>query len=99
MDAVVQLHAVMHQVQTEPGPFSMSTDIGGWRARSTGPDPVGDLVPSGQPSQHPGVEAIRLAGQRRQPFHRVGVGDLHVQPGELQRVVHNRAPLIDSASA
>jgi hypothetical protein len=43
---------------------------------------------AGELGQHPGVDAVGLAGERRQPFHLVRVRDLDLPAGELELVVH-----------
>src|SRR6266545_6619369 len=47
-----------------------------------------DQITPGELGQHPRVDAVGLARQRRQPLDPLRVGDLHLPPQALQRVVH-----------
>jgi hypothetical protein len=38
--------------------------------------------------QHPGVDPVGLAGERREPFHLLRVGDLDLPAVKLEPIVH-----------
>src|SRR5207244_13062838 len=67
-------------------------------ARVGQPDRRHQLAPR-ELGQHPGVDPVGLAGQRRQPLHLACVGDLHLPAGALELVVDEAAPVIDSIAA
>ena len=93
MDAVLQHHPVPDQVEAEPGPFSLAPDRG---VRE--PDGGHQIAP-GELGQHPGADFVRLGGQGGEAFRLLGVGDVHVPTVELQGVVNEAAPVIDSMTA
>ena len=78
VDPVLQLHPMMHQMQPEPGPFPL-----GSHPRVGQPDRR-DQIPAGQLGQHPGIDPVGLARQRRQTLHLLGIGDLDVPAGQLE---------------
>jgi len=43
--------------------------------------------------QHPGVDAVGLAGERREPLHLLRVCDLDLPAGELEPIVHEPCPV------
>jgi hypothetical protein len=47
-----------------------------------------DQVTPGELGQHPGVDPVGLARERREPFHLLRVGDLDLPTCELEPVVH-----------
>jgi hypothetical protein len=81
VDAVLQRGAMAHRVQPEPGQLALTAD-----ARVGQPDRRHQIAPR-QLGQHPGVDAVGLASQRRQPLDPLRVGE-HVPAVLLERVVH-----------
>jgi hypothetical protein len=81
-----------------------------WWARGAGTVPVlvrphprgqpdlGDRVAAGQLGQ-PGVDPVGLSGQRGRALDLVGVGDGDRPAGQLQLVMDNAGPFIDSIAA
>ena len=53
-------------------------------------------IAAGELGQHPGVDPVGLTGKRRQPLHLLRVGDLDLPADELELVVHETRPFIDS---
>jgi hypothetical protein len=72
---------VTHQVQPKPGALPLRPD-----GRVRQPDRRHELA-ARQLGQHPGVNPVGLAGQRRQPLHLLRVGDLHLRAVQLELVV------------
>jgi hypothetical protein len=67
---------------TEPGQLALAT-----HPRVGQPDRR-DQIAMRQHRQHAGVDAVGLAGKRREPFDLLGVGDEDIPAQLLQRVVH-----------
>jgi hypothetical protein len=59
----------------------------GAHARVAQPDRRHEIA-AGELDQHPGIDAVGLAGTRRKPFHLLRVGDLELPAGKLEPVVH-----------
>ncbi len=78
---VLERAAVLDQVQTEARPLTLAT-----HAR-VGQPHLRDEVAAGELGQHPAVDPVGLAGQRRQPARPGRIGDPHVPAGELELVV------------
>jgi hypothetical protein len=88
--ALLQTRAVAHQVQ----PPACTLPLGAHQ-RVGQPDRRHQLA-AAELGQHPGVDAVGLAGKRRQSLHLLRVRDLDLPAGELEPVVHEAAPFIDS---
>jgi hypothetical protein len=82
VDAVLQRGAVADQVEPEPGQLALAPD-----ARVGQPDRGHQIAPR-QPGQHPRVDAVGLASQRRQALDLLRVSDEHFPAELLERVVH-----------
>jgi hypothetical protein len=80
--ALIQAGAVTNGVESPARPLPL-----GAHARIGQPDRR-HQIPARELGQHPGVDAVGLAGQRRQPLHLLRVGDLDLPAGELEPVVH-----------
>jgi hypothetical protein len=80
--ALLQARAVAHQVQPPARPLAL-----GAHARVGQPDRRHQVATS-ELGQHPGVDAVGLAGQRRQPFHLLRIRDLDLPARQLEPVVH-----------
>ena len=80
--ALLQARAVADEVQPPARPLAL-----GAHARVGQPDRRHQIA-AGELGQHPGVDPVGLAGQRRQPLHLLRVGDLDLPAGELEPVVH-----------
>ena len=80
--ALVQARAVTHQVQPPACslPFGAHTRIGEPDRRHE--------VAAGELGQHPGVDPVGLARQRRDPPRSLRVRDPHVPPRQLELIVH-----------
>jgi hypothetical protein len=78
---VLELGSVLDQMQTEPGTLALGPD-----GRVGQPD-LGDELEPGQLGQHPGIDPVRLAGQRGEPLHLDRVGDPHIPTSQLELVV------------
>ena len=59
----------------------------GAHARIGQPDRRHQVTP-GKLGQHPGIDPVGLARERRQPLHLLRVGDLDLPTGQLEPVVH-----------
>ena len=68
-------------MQTEAGTLALSAD-----GRVGQPD-LGDELQPPELSQHPGIDPVRLAGQRGEPLHLHSVGDPHIPTSQLELVV------------
>jgi hypothetical protein len=73
---------VADEVQSPPRPLPL-----GAHSRVGQPDRRHELA-AREFGQHPGVDAIGLARQRRQPLHLLRVGNLNLPAGALELVVH-----------
>jgi len=80
--ALLQARAVADEVQPPAGAFAFATHGGVGQ-----PDRRHQLA-ARELGQHPSVDAVGLAGERRQPFHLLRVRDLDLPAGELEPVVH-----------
>ena len=80
--ALLQARAVADKMQTPARPFPLGTHTG-----IREPD-RGHQIAAGELGQHPGIDAVGLAGQRRQPLHLLRVGDLDLPAGKLEPIVH-----------
>jgi hypothetical protein len=80
--ALLQARAVTDEVQAPAGPLAF-----GAHQRVGQPD-RGHQIPPRELGQHPGVDPIGLAGQRRQPLHLLRIGDLDLPTVKLEPVVH-----------
>jgi hypothetical protein len=85
--ALLQARAVTDKMQPPARPLALGT-----HARVGQPD-RGHQVPTRQLGEDPGVDAVGLARQRRQPFHLLRVGDLHLPALKLESVVHEASPV------
>ena len=81
MDPVLQPGAMTHEVQAPAGPFAF-----GAHTRCRQPDRRYQIT-ARQLGQHPGVDAVGLAGQRGQTLDSLSVSDQHVPAGELELIV------------
>ena len=70
-----------HQVQPPTRALALGTHL-----RVGQPDRR-HQVATGELGQHPGVDPVGLAGQRRQPLHLLRIRDLDLPAGELELVV------------
>src|SRR6266545_543891 len=84
--AVLERGAVLDEMEPEAGPLALSPDL--WIGQ---PD-LGHELEAGELGQHPGIDRVGLAGQRRDPARLGRVGDPHVPAGELE-------PVVDEAGA
>jgi hypothetical protein len=82
VDAVLQRGAMPDQVQPKARQLALAPD-----RRVGQPDRRHQVTP-GQLGQHPGVDAVGLARQRRQALDLLRVGDQHLPALLLRRVVH-----------
>jgi hypothetical protein len=73
---------VADEVEPPAGPFAL-----GAHERVGQPDRRHEIAP-GELGQHPGIDPVGLAGQRRQSLHLLRVGDLDLPAGQLEPVVH-----------
>jgi hypothetical protein len=80
--ALFEAGAVAHEVQAPARPLAL-----GAHARIGQPVRRHQVAP-GELGQHPGVDAVGLAGQRRQPLHLLRVRDLDLPTRQLEPVVH-----------
>jgi len=90
-------------MQTEAGTLALSAD-----GRVGQPD-LGDELQPPELGQHPGIDPVRLAGQRGEPLHLDRVGDPHIPTSQLELVVdeagathrldHRQHRLVRSAQA
>lgn len=81
VDAVFQRAAVLDQVEAKAGPLPLGAQPG------VGEPDLGDEAEPGQFGQDPGIDRVRLAGERRDPPRLQGIGDPHVPTGALELVV------------
>ena len=70
MDAVLQGRALTHEMQPEPGPLALATDVG------VGQPDGRHQVATGQLREDAGVDPIGLGRQGREALDLHGVGDL-----------------------
>jgi hypothetical protein len=82
MDPVLQGRAVLDQVQPPPAALAVLAQL-----RGRQPDRR-HQIPERQLRQHPRIDLIRLARQRRQPLDPLRVGDQHLPTVRDQLVVH-----------
>ena len=80
--ALLQTRAVADKVQPPAGSFAL-----GAHARVGQPDRR-HQVAAGELGQYPGVDPVGLAGERRESFYFLRVGDLDLPTGQLEPVVH-----------
>src|SRR6266508_3177100 len=81
VDAVFERASVLDQVQPEARPLTLGPD------RRVGQPDLRDEVEPGELGQHPGVDRVGLASQRRDPTRLRSVGDPDVPARELELVV------------
>jgi hypothetical protein len=67
--------------------FALGADERVWE-----PDRRHEIAP-GEFGQHPGIDAVGLARQRRQALHLLCISDLDLPTGELEPVVHEPCPV------
>jgi hypothetical protein len=82
MDAVLERRAMPHQVQPKTRQFTLAPD-----SRVGQPDRRHEIAVR-ERRQHPRVDLVGLAGQRRQPLDPLRIGDQHLPAAFLERVVH-----------
>jgi hypothetical protein len=80
--ALLQARAVAHQVQLPTGTFALGAHA--W----VGQPDRRDQVAAGELGQHPGIDPVRLACERRETFYFLRVGDLDLPASQLEPVVH-----------
>ena len=85
--ALLEAGAVANEVQPPTRALQLGTH------RRVGQPDRRHEVAAGQLGQHPGVDAVGLAGERRQPLHLLRVGDLHLPAGALELVVDEARPV------
>jgi len=78
---VLERAAVLDQVQAEARPLAFGAHL-----RVGQPD-LGHELESGQLGEHPGVDRVRLAGERCDPARLERIRDPHVPAAELELVV------------
>jgi hypothetical protein len=79
--ALLQARAVVDEMQPPARAFALGT-----HARVGQPDRR-DEVAAGELGQHPGVDPVGLARQRREPLHLLRIGDLDLPAVKLEAVV------------
>jgi hypothetical protein len=79
--AVLEARPVADEVEAEAGPLAF-----GPHGRAGQPHRRHELPPA-QLGKDASVDAVGLAGERRQPSHAGGVGDVDVPAGELELIV------------
>ena len=84
--AVLERGALVHQVEPEARPLPLAPHL-----RSRQPD-LRHQVAAGELGQHPGVDPIGLARERRDPLRPLRIRDPHIPAGELELVVHEPRP-------
>jgi hypothetical protein len=80
--ALLQARAVTHEVEPPARPLALGTN------ERVGQPDRRDQIPPRQLGQHPGIDPVGLARQRRQPLHLLRIGDLDLPAGQLEPVVH-----------
>jgi hypothetical protein len=85
--ALLEAGAVADEVQTPTRPLPLSAHE--W----VGQPDRRHQVPPGELGQHPGVDAVGLTGERRQPLHLLGVRDLDPPARQLEPIVHEPCPV------
>jgi hypothetical protein len=85
--ALLQAGAVTNEMQPPAGAFALRA-----HERVGQPDRRHQLAAC-ELGQHPGVDAVGLARERRQPLHLLRVRDLHLPAGQLEPVVHEAGPV------
>jgi hypothetical protein len=80
--ALLQARSVTHQVQAPAGALALGT-----HARVGQPDRR-HQVAAAELGQHPGVDPVGLARERRQPLHLLRVSDLDLPARQLEPIVH-----------
>jgi hypothetical protein len=80
--ALLQTRAVPDKVQPPARSLALSA-----HARVGQPDRRHQIT-AGEFGQHPGVDAIGLASERRQPLHLLRIGDLDLPARQLEPIVH-----------
>src|SRR5918996_5942253 len=84
---LLEAGAVAHEMQSPARPLAL-----GAHARVGQPDRRHQLAP-GELGQHPGVDAVGLAGKGRQPLHLLRIGDLDLPTRQLEPVVDEAGPV------
>jgi hypothetical protein len=82
VDAVLERGPVPDQVEAEAGALALGPD------RRVGQPDLRHQREAAQLGQDPGVDLVRLAGQRCQPLGLDRVGDPHLPARELEPIVH-----------
>jgi hypothetical protein len=80
--ALLQAGAMTHEVEAPARTLALGAD-----ERVGQPDRWYQIPPR-KLGQHPGVDPVGLAGQRREPLHLLRIGDLDLPTRELEPVVH-----------
>ena len=80
--ALLQARAMTDKMQTPARPLALSA-----HARVRQPDRRHEIA-AGKLGQHPGVDPVGLAGERRQSLHLLRIGDLDLPARQLEPVVH-----------
>jgi hypothetical protein len=82
VDARLQRRAVLHQMQPEPCPLTLGAD------RWTGQPDLRDQITPRELGQHPRVDPVSLARERRQPLHPLRISNPHIPAKQLELVMH-----------
>jgi hypothetical protein len=78
---LLEAAAVSDEVEPEAGPLPLGSGLG------VGEPDRWHQITASELGEHPGVDPIGLAGQRRRPFHLDCVGDLDLPAGRFELVV------------
>ena len=93
VDPVLQRRAVLDQVQAEARPLPLGPYL------RIGQPHLRDQVAAGELGQHPGVDPVGLARQRRQRLRPLRISDPHIPARSSSWSCTKRAPFIDSITA
>jgi hypothetical protein len=85
--ALLQARAVADEVQAPARSLALSTH------KRIGQPDRRHQIPPRQLGQHPGLDAIGLTRERREPLHLLRVRDLDLPAGQLEPVVHEPRPV------
>ena len=80
--ALLQARAVTDEMQPPARAFALGTH------QRVGQPDRRHQVAAGELGQHPSVDPVGLAGERRQSLHLLRVRDLDLPAGELEPIVH-----------
>jgi hypothetical protein len=86
VDAVLEHRAMLDQVQPEARQLALAPD------RRVGQPDLGHQITLREHGQHPSIDLVGLARQRRQALDLGRIGDQHLPPELLQPVVHEPRP-------